>query len=301
MPKPVRIVLRVLGGLIALILIVILGASAVSAMRLKKHYDVAGKVVPQPTDSASLARGKALATLYGCTGCHTANLGGQQLIDAFPMAKLATSNLTRGEGGVAASYSDADWDRAIRHGVKRDGTPLVLMPSAAFNRMSDDEFGRLLAYVKSVPAVNRTPAPRVMYPIARVLHAFRLGPEPLVPAEVIDHAVQRNPQPTPGATLAYGEYLVGACKFCHGENLGGQPVGGEPGAPPSPPIGPNSVVSRWTEAQFVQTMRTGTTPEGRKLRPQYMPWEAVGSLRDDELQALYMALHQAPKQTAMAQ
>jgi cytochrome c553 len=269
-------------------------------MRLKKHYDVAGKAVSQPTDSMSLARGKALATLYGCTGCHTANLGGQQLIDAFPMAKLATSNLTRGEGGVAATYSDADWDRAIRHGIRRDGTPLVLMPSAAFNRMSDDEFGRLLAYVKSVPAVNRTPAPRVMYPIARVLHAFRLGPEPLVPAEVIDHAVQRNPQPTPGPTLAYGEYIVGACKFCHGEDLGGQPVGGEPGAPPSPPIGPNSVVSRWTEAQFVQTMRTGTTPEGRTLRPQYMPWQAVGSLRDDELHALYTALHQAPKQTAAA-
>jgi hypothetical protein len=32
-----------------------------------------------------------------------------------------------------------------------------------------------------------------------------------------------------------------------------------------------------------------------------MPWQAVGSLRDDELHALYLALHGAPKQTAMAQ
>lgn len=298
MRKPVRITLQIVGGLIGLVLVVILGASVVSGMRLKKHYDVPGKTVPLPSDSASLERGKALATLYGCTGCHSANLGGQQLIDAFPMAKLATSNLTRGEGGVAAAYSDADWDRAIRHGIKRDGTPLVLMPSAMFNRMSDDEFGRILAYVKSVPAVNRTPAPRVMYPIARVLHTFRLGPEPLVPAEVIDHTAQRNPQPAPGPTLAYGEYIVQACKFCHGEDLGGQPVGGEAGAPPSPPIGPNSVVSKWTEAQFVQTMRTGVTPEGRKLRAEYMPWPAVGTLHDDELQALHMALRESPKETA---
>ena len=298
MPKPVRIALRILGGLVGLVLLVVLGAYVVSAVRLKKHYAVTGKVVPQPTDSASLARGQALATLYGCTGCHTPNLGGQQLIDAFPMAKLATSNLTRGEGGVAATYSDADWDRAVRHGIKRDGTPLVLMPSLTFNRMSDDEFGRILAYVKSVPAVNRTPAPRVLYPIARVLHTFRLGPEPLVPAEVIDHTTQRNPQPAPGPTLAYGEYVATACRFCHGENLGGQPVGGEPGAPPSPPIGPNSVVSRWTEAQFVQTMRSGVTPEGRKLRPEFMPWPAVGALHDDELHALYTYLHQAPKQPA---
>ncbi len=300
MPKPVRIALRIVGGLVGLVLLVVLGAYAVSAVRLKKHYAVTGKVVPQPTDSASLARGQALATLYGCTGCHTPNLGGQQLIDAFPMAKLATSNLTRGEGGVAATYSDADWDRAVRHGIKRDGTPLFLMPSLTFNRMSDEEFGRILAYVKSAPPVNRTPTPRVLYPIARVLHTFRLGPEPLVSAEVIDHTTQRNPQPAPGPTLAYGEYVATACRFCHGENLGGQPVGGEPGAPPSPPIGPNSVVSRWTEAQFVQTMRSGVTPEGRKLRPEFMPWPAVGALHDDELHALYTYLHQAPKQTASA-
>jgi hypothetical protein len=173
------------------------------------------------------------------------------------------------------------------------------MPSHVFNRMSDDEFGRVLAYVKSVPPVNRTPAPRVIYPLARVLHTFRVG-EPLVPAELIDHAAQRNPQPAPGPTLEYGEYVATACKFCHGENLGGQPVGGEPGAPPSPPIGPNSVVGHWTEAQFVQTMHTGVTPEGRKLRAQYMPWDAIGTLHDDELHALYTYLHQVPKQTASA-
>jgi hypothetical protein len=292
MRKPVRITLQIVGGLVGLVLVVVLGATVVSGMRLGKHYDVTGKAVPLPTDSASLVRGKALATLYGRTGCHTPNLGGQQLIDAFPFAKLATSNLTRGEGGIAGRYGDADWDRAIRHGVKLDGTPLFLMPSHAFNRMSDDEFGRLLAYVKSAAPVDRTPAPRVIYPVARMLHTFGIG-EPLVPAERIDHTTQRDPQPAPGATLAYGEYMVGACKFCHGENLGG-----EAGAPPSPPIGPNSVVSRWTEAQFMQTMRTGVTPEGRKLRPEYMPWQAVGTLHDDELRALYMALHQAPKQTA---
>jgi mono/diheme cytochrome c family protein len=299
MRKAVRIALRIVGGLVGLVLLVVLGASVVSGMRLKKHYAVTGKAVPQPSDSASLARGKALATLYGCTGCHTPNLGGQQLIDAFPFAKLATSNLTRGEGGIAATYSDADWDRAVRHGVKWDGTPLFLMPSHAFNRMSDDEFGRILAYVKTVPPVNRTPSPRVIYPLARMLHTFHIG-EPLVPAELIDHTAQRNPQPAPGPTPEYGAYIAEACKFCHGENLGGQPQGGEAGAPPSPPIGANSVVSRWTEAQFVQTMRTGVTPEQRALRAQFMPWPAVGALHDDELHALYTYLHHLPQQAVAA-
>ena len=89
MRKASRIALRILGGLVALILLVVLGSYVVSGIRLRKHYDVTGKVVPVPTDSASLARGKALATLYGCTSCHKPDLGGQQMIDGFPFAKLA--------------------------------------------------------------------------------------------------------------------------------------------------------------------------------------------------------------------
>jgi hypothetical protein len=287
MRKASRIALRILGGLVALILLVVLVSYVVSGVRLRKHYDVTGKVVPVPTDSASLTRGKALATLYGCTSCHKPDLGGQQMIDGFPFAKLASSNLTSGQGGIGGMYKDADWDRAVRHGVRWDGSPLFLMPSHEFNRMSDDEFGRILAYVKSMPPVDRTPSARVIYPMARVIHTFGA---PLVPAEKIDHTTQRNPQPPPGATLAYGEYVSAACKFCHGEDLGGQKVGGETGAPPSPPIGPNSVVAHWTDAQFIQTMHTGVTPEGRTLRGEWMPWQAVGTLSDEELRGLLMAL-----------
>jgi cytochrome c553 len=297
MRKPVRIALWIVGGLLGLVLLVVLATSAISELRQRKQYDVAGKAVAIPSDSASLVRGKALATLYGCTGCHTPNLGGMTMINQFPMARLASANLTRGAGGIAATYTDADWDRAVRHGLKRDGTPIFIMPSHEYNRMSDDEFGRILAYVKSVPPVDGTPAPRRIYPLARAFHVFGA---PVVPAEKIDHSRQANPQPPPGPTLAYGEYMAGACKFCHGADLGGQVVGGETGAPPSPPIGPNSAAGKWSEAQFIQTMRTGVTPEGRTLRAQYMPWDAIGTLHDDELRALYMYLHQAPKQTASA-
>jgi hypothetical protein len=34
----------------------------------------------------------------------------------------------------------------------------------------------------------------------------------------------------------------------------------------------------------------GVTPEGRKLDGRYMPWQAVGTLGDDELRGLLMAL-----------
>jgi cytochrome c553 len=285
MRKPLRIAGRILLGLLALILLVVLVSSTVSAARLRKRYEVPATSLTVPTDSASLARGQVVATLTGCTSCHTSTLGGQVMIDGFPFARLAAPNITRGKGGIAATYTDADWERAIRHGVRRDGSPLFIMPSNEFNRMRDEEVARVIAYVKSVPPVDNETPPRTIYPLARVLHTFGA---PLVSAEHIDHTGQRNPAPLPGATMEYGEYLAGACKFCHGADLGGQEVGGEKGAPPSPPIGPTGTPSRWTDAQFIQTMRTGVTPEGRTLRNQYMPWQAIGQLSDDELRAVLM-------------
>jgi hypothetical protein len=169
------------------------------------------------------------------------------------------------------------------------------MPSNEFNRFRDEETARLIAYVRSVPPVDNVTPARTIYPLARVLHTFGA---PLVAAEKIDHTTQRNVAPAPAPTMEYGEFLVGACQFCHGEDLGGQKVGGEPGAPPSPPIGPTGTPSRWTDAQFMQTMRTGVTPEGRKLRNQYMPWQAVGQLGDDELRAVLMVLKRGTKKAS---
>jgi cytochrome c553 len=285
MRKPLRIAGRILAGLLALVLLVVAVSYVVSGSRLKKHYDVPAASLAIPNDSASLARGRVYATLSGCTGCHTANLGGQVMIDGFPFAKLAAPNLTRGKGGVGGAYSDADFERAIRHGVRRDGSPLFIMPSNEFNRFRDEEVARLIAYVKSVPPVDNETPLRTIYPLARVLHTFGA---PLVSAE------QRNVAPLPAPTMEYGEFLVGSCRFCHGQDLGGQKVGGEPGAPPSPPIGPTGTPSRWTEAQFMQTMRTGVTPEGRKLQSKYMPWPEIGQLGDDELRAVLMVLKKKP-------
>jgi hypothetical protein len=65
MRKPVRIALRILGGLVGLILLVVLVSYFVSGSRLRKHYEVAGKEVPIPTDSASVARGKVISQRPG--------------------------------------------------------------------------------------------------------------------------------------------------------------------------------------------------------------------------------------------
>ena len=285
MHKALRITGRILAGLVALVLVVVLVSYGVSAWKLNRRYQIPASSVVAATDSASIARGRALATIAGCTGCHGATLGGRVMIDAFPFAHLAAPNLTRGRGGVGAVYADADWERAIRHGVRRGGTPLFIMPSNEYSPFRDDEVGRIIAFVKSVPPVDNVTPPRSIYPLARVLHTFGA---PLVAAEHIDHA--RLVPVSPGATIEYGRAMGAACRFCHGGTLAGQAVGGEPGAPPSPPIGPTGYAARWTDAQFIHTMRTGVTPEGRRLRNEFMPWQALGQLSDDELRGILMYL-----------
>src|SRR5688500_3620249 len=156
MRKALRIFGKILLGLVALILLVVVAGYVVSAMKLRKRYASTPARIVVPTDSASLARGHALATLSGCNGCHARNLGGQMMIEQFPVARLGAPNLTRGRGGAGAAYTDADFERAIRHGVRRDGDPLFIMPSSEYNQFRDEDVAQIIAYVRSVPPVDNT-------------------------------------------------------------------------------------------------------------------------------------------------
>jgi cytochrome c553 len=246
-----------------------------------------------PTDSAAIARGKHLAVAVAkCTDCHDAGLKGKVFIEDPVFGRLVTSNLTSGRGGVARNYTDAQLARAIRHGVRPDGTPLLFMPSNEFNHFNDEDLAAIVAYVRSLPAVdNDLPATKIgMLP--RVLYVTKKLD--LVPAEIIDHA--KRPAVVPvGVTREYGQYMAetGGCFGCHGPGLSG---GAIPGAPPSLPKATNITptgIGTWTEAQFMQAMRSGTRPNGVSINP-FMPWQYVGQLTDDELRALWAFLSSVP-------
>jgi hypothetical protein len=44
-------------------------------------------------------------------------------------AKSHAPNITPGPGNVVARYSADDWVRTLRHGVKLNGRPAIVMPS----------------------------------------------------------------------------------------------------------------------------------------------------------------------------
>ena len=131
----------VLGGVIVSALALYSVAAAKAGSRLSQKFETHQIELPHPPpgDEAAIARGKHLVEArYGCMACHGANLGGGTMIDDPAIGSVLGPNLTPGKGGRCADYSMADWDRVVRHGVKRDGTA-TLMPSEDFFKMSDAE------------------------------------------------------------------------------------------------------------------------------------------------------------------
>ena len=109
-------------------------AGATSAWRIGcVHHVPPERPLVVRGDSAAVARGRQLATaIANCAACHGEDLGGAVYGDMGPVGMVAGPNLTRGRGGRGGALTDADWDRAVRHGVRRDGTSPIMMPSEVF-------------------------------------------------------------------------------------------------------------------------------------------------------------------------
>jgi mono/diheme cytochrome c family protein len=278
-----------LAGLIGLLILAVVAVYIISSSRINKTYDIQVESVNIPTDEEALEWGQHIAQTRGCNECHTGNFAGGAFIEDPALANLYASNLTAGQGGVGSTYSDTDWVRAIRHGVGPDGKPLLFMPSQEFYYLSDEDLGALIAYLKTLPPVDHQVTEDSVGPLGRVL--LLAGQLPLLPVEMIDHDGPRPSAPPVGVTVAYGEYLAVGCQGCHGADYAGGPI---PGAPPDAPVSlnltPGGELQNWTEEDFIQTLRTGITPDGHELDNEWMPWPIVGQMTDEELQAIWLFL-----------
>lgn len=290
-------ILRALAwGAAAAVVVLVLAAGALyylSQQRLDRQWTVAGHAPATPADSLALQRGRHLATAISkCGDCHGADLGGAQFIDEPPVARLYGTNLTRGRGGIGASYSDLDWERAIRHAVRPDGAGLLFMPSLEFQFLSDDDVAALIAYLKSVPPVDRDRVPNSVGPIARAL--YLKGDLALVPAERVAHDVHPAAAPM-GVSVAYGRYLseIGGCTGCHGEGLSGGRIPGTPPAwKPASNLTPTGI-GHYTEEDFFRALRDGKRPGGVTI-DSLMPFRSTRLMTDDEIRSLWLYLQTVP-------
>ncbi len=109
------------------------------------------RLEPSPEIGVTKEYGHYLASIAGCTTCHSANLTGAEH-PAHP--GLQTPNLSQGN---AASWSLGEFQRTLRTGRTPEGKDLSLelMPWAMYAGMTDDEMEALWLCLESLTTENQ--------------------------------------------------------------------------------------------------------------------------------------------------
>jgi Cytochrome c len=274
--------LIILTGILALLLVALVLLYSSTGTRLSRIYEVTPPMMQIPDQRPTQLDGHQQLIISFCRDCHGPALAGQIIEDNPMVGVIVAPNLTSGKGGIGGSFSDADWLRAIRHGVDPNSEPLLVMPSNVLWNIGAEDLAVVIAYVRAQPPVdNELPELRVG-PMGR----FLLLQDPsLLPVEVIDHEAPIPHRVEPGITRERGEYLTYICAICHGPDLSG-------GSSASSGLNltPAGNLGNWTEADFVNTIRTGTTPEGETFDPIEMPFKQIGLLSTQDLKAIWLYL-----------
>jgi cytochrome c553 len=291
-----------LGSLVLVVVLAVLVVYAASEVRFRHAYDeVAVSPLHAQASPAALEHGRHLASAIGkCVDCHGPDMGGKLFMDAGPLGVVYASNLTSGRGGVAQRYSDGQLERAIRHGIDANGHALAIMPSNDYWPMGDRDMQDLIAYIRTLPPVDRELPATNVRALGRAL--YLAGKLPLFPAELITHDARRPQPPAPGVTVEYGQYLatIGGCTDCHGPDLAGKARGEGPGMPPAANLTPAGELARWSEQDFFNALRTGRRPNGTALQAP-MPWALAGQMTDDETRAVWMYIRSVPAKPTPAE
>ena len=295
MKRPIKIVVASLAGLVV---VVAAAAGVVSKLADRKLH----RIVELPPIQATFApadgqleHGKYLFNSRGCMECHGADGAGHVVIDDKDSGFFVRApNITAGGASPARSYTDTDWVRTVRHGVKPSGEPLLIMPSEDYARMTDADVGAIVAYVRSLPPANGGPAEFSPWPLP-IKAAYLFGAIKDA-AERIDHAAPA-PEAVPDELLARGQYVAQGCTGCHGPHLSGGKI---PGAPPDWPAAANltpgagSAMTVYADAQAFATMlRTGRRPDGSAIST-VMPFAALRAMNDTDVQAIWLHLKALP-------
>lgn len=208
------------------------GIGAVLAVVLLCTAFPLGQAQAKPS-AETIARGKALADAADCAGCHTADpskpFAGGKRIDT-PFGTIYSPNLTPDRETGLGAWSDEEFSRALRYGVRRDGARYYpAFPYPNFTKMVRDDLLAIRAYLATLtPVPNSPPAPELRWPLNYriVMRAwnflfFRPG--------IFEPNQQKSTEWNRGAYLVAGAAHCGAChtpKNLFGADRGGRAFGG---------------------------------------------------------------------------
>ncbi|MDX1572212.1 MAG: cytochrome c [Xanthomonadales bacterium] len=124
---------------------------------------VTGPVLPPASDP--IARGEYIVLMANCITCHSPTQQGQPIQGKFlavgvyfktPYGSFPTPNITPDKKTGIGDYTDAELDRVMRTGIKKNGTRVVanFMPWYIYKNMTDEDMAAVIAYLRSLKPVE---------------------------------------------------------------------------------------------------------------------------------------------------
>jgi mono/diheme cytochrome c family protein len=274
--------------------------------RLTRTTFIAAVLLSSPAiaDQQDLvARGAYLVTgPAGCGNCHspmgpTGVIAGQELggrlVEANDMFTAIAPNIT--PASHIADWSDAELARAIREGIRPDGSVIgPPMPFTFYRGLSDTDLAAIVAYLRTVPAVDHDPGQS----------AYNI---PLPPA--YGPPVDSVADIPAGVTVEYGEYLAGPvahCMECHTPMGAMGPMvdtdlgrgGFEFHGPWGISVASNITshedgLAGYSDADIAAMITQGVRPDGSPMFPP-MPYGFLANMTDEDLAAIILYLRNLP-------
>lgn len=231
-------------------------------------------------DAKLLERGAYLMNgIVACGNCHAQfdkegrpqsalGLSGGMVFDEEPFTAYARNITPDPETGIG-KWTDAQLVRAIREGIRPDGTLIgPPMPFEFYRGISDDDARALVAYLRAQPPVKNV--------VPKSVYRMKLPPAygPPLKARIV--------APAQADRVRYGAYLAGPlghCIDCHtpwvetGVDMkrvgaGGNPFKGPWGVSVSRNLTPHeSGLKGWSDTEIARAIREGTRRDGSPLKP----------------------------------
>lgn len=264
-----RWIVRGLLALGALLLLAAVVVYAGSEWVIRKGHAVPLAEVAIPADAASIAEGARVARIANCRDCHGGNGEGRILFEDPMLGRIASPSLAR----VAANMTDAELVRAIRHGVHKDGSSLFIMPTYALGHLSDQDVGRIVAWIRTLkPGPKDSQATMAYGPVGRAL--ILAGKLPAMASSA------KLSQPERPAD--FGRYVADfACLACHKLHQDGTMEDGTTKVPALAPL-----VGAYDPARLKKLLRTGVGTKPDHGLMSVVARESFFVLTDPEIDAI---------------
>ncbi len=270
----------------------------------------------QTSDEIVLARGDYLVNgIVACGNCHSSRTPEGELIDGMefagnfviedPAFRAYAPNITPDPRTGIGSWTDDEIIRAVREGIRPDGR--VLGPPMAFQlyrNISDNDIRAIVAYLRSVPAVENE--------VPRTTFNIELPPN-WGPALGVVPDVSRDD------VVAYGAYLLGPlghCTECHtplvkgrfdfsrlgaGGNLFRNPLGlGFTTVSSNITQHPQLGLGEWSDDEIKRAITAGISRNDRQLSP-FMGFSFYAGISDEDLDAMVAYMRTIAPATAAPQ